>query len=215
LIFKFLDSNLEDKDSEQNNRFHCTLGEKKLNGLHSRIGVFGWRWGIPLSPGIESPPSGQHFCHFNETAFEHTSHFKTPWPALGPTQPHIQWVPWFSPPSPEIKGRGVKLTTTFHRVPCLRMGGVLPPLPKYAIMSGTRRNALSYCISIHHIITPRNASSFRSTGLEDSLFSRRQPRDPNLNQMTPGHDRNYLAHTMKAYYNWSLYSTDHLLFCIL
>jgi hypothetical protein len=35
---------------------HYTLG-RKLNGLHSRIGVGG---GILLSPGIECPPSSQH-----------------------------------------------------------------------------------------------------------------------------------------------------------
>ena len=66
----------------------------------------GWRCGILLSPGIGSPPSSQHFCHFNETAFEHISHFKTPWAALGPTQPHIQWVPRLSPLG-KRPGRGV------------------------------------------------------------------------------------------------------------
>jgi hypothetical protein len=110
---------------------------------------------------------------------------------------------------PGIKGRGVKLTTSLHLVPCLRMGGVIPPLPKYAVMAGTRRTLLSYCIVVHHVITSRNSSSFRSTRLEDSLFSRRQPRDPNPNQITPGHNRSYLAHPMKSYYNWSLYSVAH------
>jgi len=111
--------------------------------------------------------------------------------------------------SPGIKGRSVKLATTFHLVPRLRMGGVILPLPKYAIMAGTRRTLLPFCIVIHHVITTRNSSSFRSTGLEDTLFSRRQPRDPNLNQNTPGHDRSCLAHAMKAYYNWLLYSVAH------
>jgi len=103
----------------------------------------------------------------------------------------------------------MKLTTTLHLVARLRMGGVIPPLPKYAVMAGTRRTLLPFCIVVHHVITSRNSSSFRSTGLEDSQFSRRQPRDPNLNQTAPGHDRCYLAHAMKAYYNWSLYSVAH------
>jgi hypothetical protein len=41
-------------------------------------------------------------------------------PALGPTQPHIQWVPGVL--SPGVKrGRGVTLTTHPHLVPRLRM----------------------------------------------------------------------------------------------
>jgi hypothetical protein len=108
---------------------------------------WGWRCGIPLSPGIGSPPSSQHFCHFNKPALEHISHlFKTPWPALGPTQPPLQWVPWFSP---WTKGWDVKLTTILYLVPCLGMGGVIPPLLKYAITAGTRKPLLSYRIVVH------------------------------------------------------------------
>jgi hypothetical protein len=37
-------------------------------------------------------------------------------PALGPTQPPVQWVPWVL--SPGVKrGRGVKLTTHTHQAP--------------------------------------------------------------------------------------------------
>jgi hypothetical protein len=40
-------------------------------------------------------------------------------PAVGPTQPHIQWVPGAL--SPGVKQREVTLTTYFHLVPRLRV----------------------------------------------------------------------------------------------
>jgi len=48
-------------------------------------------------------------------------------PALGPTQPPIQWVPGIL--SRGYSGRGVKLTTHLHLVLRLRMRGAIPPLP--------------------------------------------------------------------------------------
>jgi hypothetical protein len=57
-------------------------------------------------------------------------------PALGPTQPPIQWVPGVL--SPGVKhGRGVTLTTHPHIVP--RLKGAVPPLPPCAFVacSGT------------------------------------------------------------------------------
>jgi hypothetical protein len=43
-------------------------------------------------------------------------------PALGPTQPPIQWVPG-------VKRPGVKLTTHLHPVPRLKLRGAILPLP--------------------------------------------------------------------------------------
>jgi hypothetical protein len=105
----------------------------------------GWRCGIPFSPGIGSPPSSQHFCHFNETAFEHISHFKSPERLWSP--PSLIFNGYRdSPLGKKRRGRGFN-----HYPPCLRMGGVVPPLPKYAVMAGTRRTLLSYCKVVHHV----------------------------------------------------------------
>jgi hypothetical protein len=54
-------------------------------------------------------------------------------PALGPTQPPIQWV--LGALSLGIKRPGVKLTTHLHLVLRSRMPGAVPPLPQYAIMT--------------------------------------------------------------------------------
>jgi hypothetical protein len=60
-------------------------------------------------------------------------------PALGPSQPRIQWIPGAL--SPGVKrGRGVTLTTYPHLVPRLRMSrSYIPPFPQCASMecSGT------------------------------------------------------------------------------
>jgi hypothetical protein len=48
-------------------------------------------------------------------------------PALGPTQPPIQWVPVVV--SPRAKRPGTKLATRFHLLQRLRMRGATPPLP--------------------------------------------------------------------------------------
>jgi hypothetical protein len=53
-------------------------------------------------------------------------------PALGPTQPSIQWVPGAL--SLGVKRPGVKLTTRLHLVPRSRMHGAILPLLLYAFM---------------------------------------------------------------------------------
>jgi hypothetical protein len=66
-------------------------------------------------------------------------------PALGPTQPPVQWVPEVL--SPGLKrGRGVALTTHPHLVPRCRMSRSYTPLPPSAFMacSGTAL-AVVYC----------------------------------------------------------------------
>jgi hypothetical protein len=49
-------------------------------------------------------------------------------PALGPTQPPIQWVPGAL--SLGVKRRGVKLTTHLHLTPRSRMRGTVHALPQ-------------------------------------------------------------------------------------
>jgi hypothetical protein len=66
------------------------------------------------------------------------------------------------------------------------MSGVIPPLPKYAVMEGTRRALLSYCIVVHHVKKFLVVPVHRTGGF--TVFTTAAT-DPNLNQITPGHDR--------------------------
>jgi hypothetical protein len=54
-------------------------------------------------------------------------------PALGPTQPPIQWVPVAL--SLEVKWPGVKLTTHLHLIPSSRLRGAIPPFSQYAFVA--------------------------------------------------------------------------------
>jgi len=54
-------------------------------------------------------------------------------PALGPTQPRIQWVPGALPLG--VKPPGVNLTSHLHLVPRSRMRGAILPLPQYVFMA--------------------------------------------------------------------------------
>jgi hypothetical protein len=53
-------------------------------------------------------------------------------PALGLTQPSVQWVP--AALFLGYSGRGVKLTTHLPLVPRSKNRGAIPPLPKYAFL---------------------------------------------------------------------------------
>jgi hypothetical protein len=60
-------------------------------------------------------------------------------PALGSTQPPIQWVPGAL--SLGCRGPGAKLTTHLHLAPRSRMRGAIPPLPQYDFMAWCSVNA--------------------------------------------------------------------------
>jgi len=54
-------------------------------------------------------------------------------PALGPTQPPIQWVPGAL--SLGVKWPGREAITHLHLMPRSRMRGAIPQLPQYAFMA--------------------------------------------------------------------------------
>jgi hypothetical protein len=81
-------------------------------------------------------------------------------PALGPTQPPIQWLPGVSSPGREI-GRGVKLTTHFHLVPRSRMLELYLHSP--ICLSGILKRQL-YLIDCEDV--SREMCCFNSVGME-------------------------------------------------
>ena len=83
------------------------------SGLSGPGSVVGIATGYGLgSPGIESQ-WGRDFTHLSR-------------PALGPTQPPVQWVPWSFP---GVKsGRGVNLTPHSLLVPWSRKSRAIPLL---------------------------------------------------------------------------------------
>jgi hypothetical protein len=77
-------------------------------------------------------------------------------PALGPTQPPVQWIPGVL--SPEVKrGRGVMLTTHPHLVPRSWMSRSYTPLPPSASMA-CRGTALLFTLLCSSFVTFRSES---------------------------------------------------------
>ena len=70
-------------------------------------------------------------------------------PALGPTQPPVQWIPRSFP---EVKsGRGVTLTPHPLLVPWSRKSRAIPLLPLWAVRPG---QSLSACTRVHVTLPP-------------------------------------------------------------
>ena len=65
---------------------------------------------------------------------------KSPGPALGPIQPHVQLDTAVCFGGGGQRGRGVKLTTHLHLVPRLRKSGVISLLPPLTSLQGVDRD---------------------------------------------------------------------------
>ena len=66
-------------------------------------------------------------------------------PVLVPTQPRVHWVP--APPLPRgWSGWDMKSTTGYRLAPRLRMSGVVPRLPLYAVMVRVAENCLFHLV---------------------------------------------------------------------
>lgn len=80
------------------------------------------------------------------------------WPALGPTEPSVQWTP--NVLSPSVKRRNMKFTAYLHLIPRWKMSEAVSLLPQYAFM---------VCTRTLHLYDVATVVSSRATRISDVL----------------------------------------------